>query len=70
MQMHQLPVKNIIKDAYLSHTMTIRARLQAALHSTDRHSCQSKGDGASVAISAVWQRQAAGAEPVPFRLMM
>lgn len=40
------------------------------LNSTDRHSCQSKGDGASVAISAVWQRQAAGAEPVSFRLMM
>lgn len=42
----------------------------AAFNSTDGHLCQSKGDGASVAISTVWQRRAAaGTEPVPFRLI-
>lgn len=51
--------------------MIFRACLAAAPHnSTDRLSCQGKGDGAGVAVSAVWQRQAAGGEPVSFRLMI
>lgn len=49
--MYRLPVKTINKDDYLTHTRTTKACLQAPLSSTDRHSCQSKGDGASVAIS-------------------